>query len=117
MITLLQLYFFLISLATAKPLWPDISTPLRNALSPDHQHDSALIVAIEDYFILPPIPGAVQNAQDWQGYLVNGLGLAPGNVKVLTNAEASKRTSKRTNTQTNEPACKRARKQIIKHSL
>ncbi len=42
--------------------WPDVSANLpRSAYG---NADAALIVGIDDYVLLPDVPGAVQNAQD-----------------------------------------------------
>lgn len=70
--------------------WPTVSTdiPATGAGS----NDAAVIVGISDYFGLPDISGAVENATDWNRYLVNGRGVPSSRVRLLRNSEATKET-------------------------
>ena len=66
--------------------WPSLSTaPQMERVGED---DVAIIVAIEDYVFLPNVPGAVENANDWENFFRRGLGMR--NVYVLTNRDATR---------------------------
>ena len=66
--------------------WPSLSTaPQMEQVGED---DVAVIVAIDDYAFLPNVPGAVENANDWENFFRRGLGMR--NVYVLTNRDATR---------------------------
>jgi len=52
--------------------WPEMASwePVEGA-----QKDVAIIVAIEDYAFLPDVPGAIQNANDWENYFRKARGM------------------------------------------
>ncbi len=52
--------------------WPELSSweSVEGA-----QKDVAIIVAIEDYAFLPDVPGAIQNANDWENYFRKARGM------------------------------------------
>jgi hypothetical protein len=52
--------------------------------------DAAVVVGIADYFALPDIPGATDNATDWYTWLTTAKGLAPEHVALLRNTEATR---------------------------
>jgi hypothetical protein len=70
--------------------WPTVSTDVPPAGA--GENDAAVIVGISDYFGLPDINGAVENATDWNRYLVNGRGVPGSRVRLLRNSEATKET-------------------------
>ena len=49
--------------------------------------DVAVIVAVENYDHLPPVRGAVANANDWETYFRRGLGMRQ--VHVIVNEQAT----------------------------
>ncbi len=51
-------------------------------------NDAALIIAIDDYLVLPDVEGAVANANDWDVFFTNGLKVPE--VFVLTNQDATR---------------------------
>lgn len=66
--------------------WPELSdpTPVGGGAS-----DVGLVVAIDDYWAVPDVPGAATNGTDWYRYLVEGRGLAPERVRLLRDSEAT----------------------------
>ena len=46
--------------------WPDLSAP---AVQGGGERDAAVVVVISDYYKQPDVPGALQNAADWQKWL------------------------------------------------
>ena len=68
--------------------WPEVSSDLPpNGLG---ENDAAVIIGISDYYQLPDINNADQNAADWNRYLQKTRGLAGPNVRMMVNAEATK---------------------------
>ena len=65
---------------------PDLSKP--GARLGGGERDAALIVAIENYWKLTDVPGAVDNANAWKKYLRDMRGV--GEVRVLRNDDATK---------------------------
>ncbi len=51
-------------------------------------NDVAVIVAVQDYLLLPDIPGAVDNANEWEVFLRSGLKVPQ--VHVLANQDATR---------------------------
>ncbi|MBI1947780.1 MAG: hypothetical protein HYS27_18975 [Deltaproteobacteria bacterium] len=68
--------------------WPSVARVPRRVGG--GERDAAVIVGIGEPFVLPTIPGAVDNATDWYGYLTSSLGLAPARTTLLRNAEATR---------------------------
>lgn len=68
--------------------WPDLSVPA--AAEPAATADAALIVAIEDYFVAPDIPGARANGDDWYTWLVRSRGVPLSHVRVLRDGDAAR---------------------------
>ena len=66
--------------------WPSLSTApqVENA----NPNDVAVIIAIEDYAFLPNIPGARENATDWEIFFRRGLGMR--NVYTLVDRDATR---------------------------
>lgn len=58
--------------SSASQSWPTFDTwePVADASA-----DVAVIVAIEDYAFLPDVPGAIQNANDWENYFRKSRGM------------------------------------------
>ena len=61
--------------------WPDLSKPARTVGGGDH--DAAVIVGVEGYAFVPPVPGAESNAKAWYDYLTKTRGVSPARVKLL----------------------------------
>ena len=61
---LLGFLFALFSQIVYASEWPSLSVPLQNSVV-SGSRDAALIVAVEDYFIVEDVVGASQNARDW----------------------------------------------------
>ncbi|MBI5211052.1 MAG: caspase family protein [Elusimicrobia bacterium] len=71
----------------AAGVWPDLSTP-----APDQgggEPDAAVVVGIEKYPFVAPVPGAAQNADDWHLYLTKTRKIPAGRVKLLRDSEAT----------------------------
>jgi hypothetical protein len=73
--------------ARAQSLWPDLSTPPEGAGG--GEKDAAVIVGIEDYAFVEKIPGARQNAEDWQAYLTGTLKVPAEKIALLRDGEAT----------------------------
>jgi len=71
----------------APPAWPDLSKP--PAVTGGGERDAALVVAIQDYAKLAPIPGAEQNGQDWYRWLTRTRGIRPDRVRLARNGDAT----------------------------
>lgn len=67
--------------------WPSLSSAL--PATEDGAKDAAVIVAIENYAFLPPIPGAVDNGRDWFVYLSQSRNIPVERIQFLANAEAT----------------------------
>jgi len=71
----------------AEPIrWPDISES-----SPDGggENDVAIVVGIDRYAFVAPVPGATRNAADWYKYLVQGHRIPTANIRFLRNEDAT----------------------------
>src|SRR5689334_11858908 len=74
--------------AAPRSAWPDVGAPL-----PSEQAgalDAAVVVAIERYPELPPIPGARRNGADWARFLRESYGVRPENIAALYDAGATR---------------------------
>ncbi len=81
--------FFVATSASAQELrWPSTATTLPR--QGGGEHDTAVVVGITDYLLLPDIQGAADNARDWSQHLVRVRGLKSERVTLLTDAEATK---------------------------
>jgi TPR repeat protein len=67
--------------------WPDLSSapPARGG----GEKDAAVIVGIEKYAAVPPVPGAAQNATDWYSFLVHSRQVPASRVFLLRNNEGA----------------------------
>lgn len=72
------------STSSGPTTWPEVGTWDQKV---DADEDVAIIVAIEDYAFLPDVPGAVQNANDWESYFRNARGMSE--VYVVVNKDAA----------------------------
>lgn len=68
--------------------WPEIDRPVGKIGG--GEQDAVVIVAIESYDYVPAVPGAVQNATDWQAYFTSSLGVPVERVRLLTNQHATR---------------------------
>ncbi len=68
--------------------WPDLSSPAREVGG--GEHDAAVVVGVEDYRMVPVVPGAKANAKQWYEYLTETRGVPARNVKFLTNDDATR---------------------------
>ncbi|PIR15114.1 MAG: hypothetical protein COV48_16190 [Elusimicrobia bacterium CG11_big_fil_rev_8_21_14_0_20_64_6] len=80
-----------LALLPARPsfaaLWPELSSlPSEQG---GGEADAAVIVGIELYPFVAPVPGAAQNAEDWHLYLTKTRKVPVGQVKLLRDSEAS----------------------------
>lgn len=82
--------FLLLAAASARAEgpWPSLSSPARSIGG--GEHDAAVVVGVESYFAVPGIPGAKSNAGQWYDYLTETRGVRPENVKLLTDADATR---------------------------
>ena len=69
------------------PIWPSLEAG--GAVTPAPT-DAALLVAVEDYFAVDDVPGAVDNAADWYRWLRKGRGLAAANIVILRDHQATR---------------------------
>jgi len=70
------------------PTWPALTTP--TSTLPLGRNDAAVVVAVERPRHLPRIEGAARNGADWRVWLTRDLGLSPGKVRLLVNADATR---------------------------
>jgi len=66
--------------------WPDLS--VAPASEGGGEQDAAVVVGIENYSFLAPVPGAVDNAKDWYRWLKETRGVRA--VKLLTDGSATR---------------------------
>ena len=74
--------------ALAGEEWPDLSTPA--GIVGGGENDAAVVVGVEGYFAVPPVPGAESNAKAWYDYLTKTRGAPAGRVKLRLNADATR---------------------------
>ena len=74
----------LIPAAAAAQDWPALDKPA--VADATGQNDIALLIGIENYLLLPDVPGASKNVRDWETFLRDGLGVET--IVTLSNAEA-----------------------------
>lgn len=67
--------------------WPDLSSPPKAVGG--GENDAAVIVAAEKYLVVDGVPGAKQNALDWQAYLTETLKVPAYHVGLLLNDHAT----------------------------
>lgn len=77
----------LVALAARAGGWPDLSVP--PTVGQDGAGDAALLVGIDAYVFLPPVPGADDAVRDWRRFLV-ARGVPLANVQVLVDADAAR---------------------------
>lgn len=53
--------------------YPGVGGPVQ--VDMDASNDVALVVAVEDYLLLPPVPGARETARDWVSFFRESLGV------------------------------------------
>lgn len=68
--------------------WPDLGTPAPGVGG--GSRDAALVISIERYGNLPPIPGAESNGRAWYLHLTKARKVPVDRVKWLNNADAAK---------------------------
>jgi len=76
---------WLSTLALASP-WPELSPPPPVG---GGEADAALVVAIDDYFVVPDLHGAQANGEAWYDWFVDGRGVPAENVRWLRGPEAT----------------------------
>jgi formylglycine-generating enzyme required for sulfatase activity len=67
--------------------WPDLSSP--PPAVGGGERDAAVIVGAENYFVVEHVPGARQNANDWQSYLTGTLNVPADRVALLLDGDAT----------------------------
>lgn len=75
-------------LLRASEIWPDLSKPTASVGS--GEGDAGVVVGIEGYGFVAPVPGAESNAKDWYDHLTRARGASPGNVKLLLGVDATR---------------------------
>lgn len=68
--------------------WPDLSSPAPAVGG--GKRDAAVVVGVEGYAFVAPVPGAESNAKLWHQYLTETRGIPPQNVKLLTGVDATR---------------------------
>ena len=71
--------------------YPSVRGPLTAEM--DSEGDVAFVVSVEDYFRLPPVPGARETGRDWVTYFRDGLGVE--RVYDLMDQEVTQETMRR----------------------
>lgn len=69
--------------------WPELSRPPQGA-SGGGEKDAAVIVGLENYAAVAPIPGALLNANDWHAHLTGVLKVPLERVALLRDNEATR---------------------------
>ena len=67
--------------------WPDVGAPISS--SSEGENDAAVIIAVEDYFQIPDVEGAVTNANDWRRFLAR-RGVPLANIHLIANGSATR---------------------------
>ncbi|GMV41598.1 MAG: hypothetical protein AMXMBFR64_33140 [Myxococcales bacterium] len=67
--------------------WPDLGEP--PPPQGGGERDAALVVGVERYAFVPPVAGAVDNAQAWYSFLTRTRGVPVARVRLLRNEQAS----------------------------
>ena len=75
------------SAVRAEGSWPDLSSPPK-AIG-GGERDAAVIVGAENYLKVEHVPGAKQNANDWQSYLTGTLKVPADRVTLLLDDDAT----------------------------
>ena len=70
----------------AQESWPDLSSAPKAVGG--GEKDAAVIVGVENYLVVEHVPGAKQNANDWQAYLTGTLKVPADRVVLLLDNEA-----------------------------
>lgn len=84
---LLKLVLFLaLVLPSAALAWPPLNRPAPVVAT--GENDVAIIVAVEDYLMLPDVTGAVKNANDWESFFQRSMKVPE--VHVLVNQDATR---------------------------
>jgi len=68
--------------------WPELTTP--PATQGGGERDAAVIVSIERYASVAPVPGAEANGRDWYVYLAKGRRVPPAKISWLKNNEGAR---------------------------
>jgi hypothetical protein len=79
---------FLTLVAAQAPVWPPVDDPVAAVGGGDK--DAAVVVGVSDYYKLPAIAGAADNARDWQNYLLRVRQVPASRVTTLTDASATR---------------------------
>ena len=74
--------------ARASDSWPDLSAAA--ATVGGGEHDAGVVVGIEGYGFVPPVPGAEANAKAWYDFLTRTRGASPANIKLLLGQDATR---------------------------
>ena len=76
--------------ASAAPskTWPDLTKPAGKVVGGGEQ-DAAVVIGIETYSFVAPVPGALENANSWYDYFTRTRGTRPENVLLLRDLDAT----------------------------
>lgn len=83
----LVLFLWTSAPAFARGPWPDLSHPPK--ATGGGERDAAVIVGAQNYAFVEPVPGAQQNANDWQAYLTETLKVPVDRVSLLQSDDAT----------------------------
>lgn len=86
---LLPSLLILLAGAAAAEGWPDLSRVPPGA-SGGGEKDAAVIIGLENYAAVAPVPGALLNANDWHSYLTGGLKVPLERIALLRDNEATR---------------------------
>ena len=81
------LWVVLWTAGSAAAAWPPLSEPA--ATAGGGSKDAALIIGVEDYLLVPDIPGALENADAWHVWLTETRQVPLERVKLLKNTAAT----------------------------
>ncbi len=68
--------------------WPDLSAPPSS--TGGGEDDAAVIVGIEGYTYVDPVPGAIGNAQDWYAWLTGTRRVPVGRIALLRDMDGTR---------------------------
>ena len=74
------------SASSGRVSWPDLSRPAER--QEGGAQDAAVVIGLFDYLELPDVPGASQNAREWEQYLVTTRRMRPSSVELLLDGAA-----------------------------
>ncbi len=68
--------------------WPDLQAQMDRRVG-GGARDAAVVVAVQNYTYISDVPGALQNAQDWEAWLTRVRGVPKDSVELLTDQKVT----------------------------